>query len=81
MLSTGGPESTQLQGKKLPETNTIKIHGKEAWWHIGMSSISCPGHHGGPGFKSQQGRVIFQHEFDCELTQPPYIWLIYEPQA
>ena len=42
-------------------------------WHIGMSSASCTGDHGGPRFKSWQGRVIFHHKFECKLTRRPYI--------
>ena len=39
----------------------------EALLHIGMSSASCTGDHGGPRFKSRQGRVFFHLEFECEL--------------
>ena len=53
----------------------------EAQWHIGMSSASCTGDRGSPGFKSQQGRVIFHHKFECEFTLRPHIRLIYGPQA
>ena len=30
-----------------------------------------------PRFKSRQGRGFFHHEFECELTRRPHIWLIY----
>ena len=49
----------------------------EASRHIGMSSASCAGDHGSPGFKSQQGRVIFHHKYECEFTLHPYIRLVF----